>query len=97
MNPDQSDVTREIGKFKNAIIDYFISKEQVAVFFERNFKSGHLQLQVVAVPKDRAQNLRAVLFNECEARQLKLNEIERGSSISDSLQDRVPYFYIGKF
>jgi len=94
-NPDLAEVAEEIGKFKNAIIDYFMSKEQVAVFFERNFKSAHLQLQVVAVPKDKISNLTAILHQECKERQMNLNEIRGNSSISSAItSDRASYFYI---
>lgn len=44
------EVEAEINKFKKALIKLFKSEGLVTVFFERNYKSHHMQLQVVALP-----------------------------------------------
>ncbi|CAL1265083.1 unnamed protein product [Larinioides sclopetarius] len=41
---------KEIEKYKNALVNYFHDQEYDVIFFERNFVSPHLQLQV-APPK----------------------------------------------
>lgn len=93
-DPEKKDVLNEIGQFKNAIIDFFDSKEQVPVFFERNFKSGHLQLQCVAIPQNKINNLRDTLEQQCKRNNFKLYQLPKGSKISDQLSEKIPYFYI---
>ena len=92
-NTDLNNVLIEIGQFKNAIIDYFDSLEQVPVFFERNFKSGHFQLQCVALPKDRVANAIQVLREESECRSMRLNDVSKNSNLSSIINANSPYFY----
>ena len=42
----------DIQKFKDALVRYFDSKGKIVAFFERNFKSQHMQVQVVPMPKE---------------------------------------------
>jgi hypothetical protein len=44
----------EMEKMKTALIQYFDSQNKFPVFFERNYKSSHMQIQVVPIPKDKA-------------------------------------------
>jgi hypothetical protein len=45
------EVVEEIDKFKRALRRFFDSQGKFVVFYERNFKSPHLQIQVVPIPK----------------------------------------------
>lgn len=47
--PDE--VNEEIKKFKKSLEKFYDSLGMLAVFFERNFKTSHLQIQCVPVPK----------------------------------------------
>ena len=40
------DSTTELNKYKAALLKYFKSKDLSCVFFERNFASRHMQVQV---------------------------------------------------
>lgn len=40
----------EIGKFKEALMKYFKDNDKVPIFFERNFKTSHCQINVVPIP-----------------------------------------------
>lgn len=42
----------ELEKFKQALRKFFKTKGQTACFFERHYKSPHLQVNAVAVPED---------------------------------------------
>lgn len=44
--------------FKEAIKKYYATTDRVAVFFERNFKTSHCQLQAVPVHKNQAPSLK---------------------------------------
>ena len=60
-----NDVAEEMLKFKSSLKKCFKkSLGQVPVFFERNFKSQHLQLQAIPVPKDMADRV-GVTFQDC--------------------------------
>ena len=48
---------------------------KVPVFFERNFKSQHLQLQVVPVIKDDANIVKKEFLDQASSREIDLNEV----------------------
>lgn len=47
----------EISKFKEVLLRYFEEQHKVAVFFERNFKTSHCQINVVPVPTNATREL----------------------------------------
>ncbi|XP_064385471.1 CWF19-like protein 1 [Halichondria panicea] len=57
------EVLEELGKFKSALRKYFNSKDQSCVIFERNYKSQHLQLQVIPVTKIPSDALRQAFID----------------------------------
>ena len=90
---DQS-VANELIKFKEALIKYFKSKQQSVVFFERNFKSSHLQIQVVPIPESKGEDLKTVILELTEQRNLKFKELSDGLELKDVLNPGIPYFYM---
>lgn len=44
------DIMQEIETYKEALKKFFSTKDKVVVFYERNYKSAHLQLQAVPLP-----------------------------------------------
>lgn len=50
-------VLEEIGKFKEALIKYCEEQNKVPIFFERNFKTSHCQINVVPVPANATKEL----------------------------------------
>lgn len=52
------EVTAEVNKFKTQLIKYFEAEGKAVVFFERNFKSPHLQVQVVPILKSSLSGLK---------------------------------------
>ncbi|RWS03074.1 CWF19-like protein 1 [Dinothrombium tinctorium] len=89
-----SNVLVEINKFKTALHDYFIKQDKIAVYFERNFRSSHLQIQVVPVPVNKSRDLKELLLELSEERDFKLNEVNEDLELKDVLSTGVPYFYI---
>jgi len=51
---------QEIEKYKAALGKFYKTQGKVPLFFERNFKSSHTQLQTVAVDKSVAENCMTV-------------------------------------
>jgi hypothetical protein len=44
--------------FKFALKKFFKKQHKVPVFFERNYKTSHLQIQTVPIPRDMATRLK---------------------------------------
>lgn len=51
-------VKEEMDLYKKAVTNYYESTDRVPVFFERNFKTSHCQLQAVPVHKNQAPALK---------------------------------------
>lgn len=64
------------------------------VFFERNYKSQHLQLQVVPVPKDKAAELRNTFHEVSGTQNIDLADIPEHSSLAQMSEPGTPYFYV---
>lgn len=41
----------EIEKFKGALKKFYASIDKLVVFFERNYRTSHMQIQCVPVPR----------------------------------------------
>lgn len=52
------EVKDEMDVYKEAITKYYATMDSIPVFFERNFKTSHCQLQVVPVHKNQAPALK---------------------------------------
>ena len=48
----EKECQQEMEKMKTALTQYFDTQNKFLVFFERNFKSSHMQIQVIPIPKD---------------------------------------------
>lgn len=88
-----SEVLDEINSYKTALKKYFKQDGKTVVFFERNFKTQHLQIQVVPIPIDCVQELRDA-FTQCsEEENIELNEIPKHSDLKQIVPSGTPYFY----
>ncbi|RWS28014.1 CWF19-like protein 1 [Leptotrombidium deliense] len=87
-------VVKEFEKFKEALNNYFATKDEVVVYFERNFRSSHLQIQAVPIPKERTNFLKDLLIELSEERGHPLTEIEEDKQLKDVLNAGIPYFYV---
>ena len=66
---------QEVEKFKSALRKMYKKHEKVPVFFERNYKQQHLQIQVVPVPRQKAAQVKTVFMDSACSLQLDLNAI----------------------
>lgn len=51
-------VAKEMKLYKEAVTNYYATTDRVPVFFERNFKTSHCQLQAIPVHKNQASALK---------------------------------------
>lgn len=88
---EDENLQEEIDRFKKALIDFFSQRQRVPVFFERNFRSAHFQIQVIGLPLSKAPSLKdavSKVFSNLEHHELSTN-----SDLIDVLSPGVPYFY----
>ncbi|XP_018327175.1 CWF19-like protein 1 [Agrilus planipennis] len=87
-------VLSEIEKFKKAIIDFYSTSQNVTIFFERNYKTSHMQIQAVPVPKKLSNVLANSFLNEAEENGFDLEKLDSCNRIDQVLQKGVPYFVV---
>uniref|UniRef100_A0A672HVK9 CWF19-like protein 1 n=1 Tax=Salarias fasciatus TaxID=181472 RepID=A0A672HVK9_SALFA len=91
-----SEVVQEMDKYKSALKNFYKSKGQRCVVFERNYRSQHLQLQVVPVPLDRCstEDIKEAFMVQAEEQQMELMEIPEHSDLKQIAPPGTPYFYV---
>ncbi|XP_048241531.1 CWF19-like protein 1 isoform X2 [Haliotis rufescens] len=88
-----SDVQREIISYKTCLKKYFKSRNKDVVFYERNYRTQHLQIQVVPVPQDVAMDLKECFLDMAQNISIELHEIPTHSDLSQIVPAGAPYFY----
>lgn len=88
-----SEVVEEIEKYKSALKKCYKSLGKAVVFFERNYRTQHLQIQVVPVPIDSVCDIKET-FTECaQSEGFELFEIPKHSDLKQIVPPGAPYFY----
>ncbi|XP_059486159.1 CWF19-like protein 1 [Neocloeon triangulifer] len=89
------EVTDEVKKFKSALKKFFKKRHNKAViFFERNYRTSHMQVQAVPIPASAAPDAKAA-FQECaEEKGLHLTELPDHSDLSQVAPSGTPYFHV---
>ena len=67
---------------------------KVPVYFERNYKTQHLQIQVVPVIKEDANLVTKQFLDEASARDIDLNEIPSHVPVGQLAVQGQPYFLV---
>ncbi|XP_061468662.1 CWF19-like protein 1 [Rhineura floridana] len=90
------DVVEEAEQYKSALKTYFRTKGKRCVAFERNYRSQHLQLQVVPVPQNccTTEDIKEAFIVQAEEHQIELLEIPEHSALKQIVQPGTPYFYV---
>jgi hypothetical protein len=88
------DVTQEMNQFKEALRKFYDRNGKVAVFFERNYKTSHMQLQAVPILKRATKELKEIFIEEAEGHGLKLEVLDSHNRLDQVLQPNVPYFTV---
>ncbi|XP_066985910.1 CWF19-like protein 1 isoform X2 [Macrobrachium rosenbergii] len=87
------DCREEIEKFKSALKRMFKKHGNAVVFFERNYRSHHLQVQVIPVPMNTVDCIVEIFMNSAASFDLELDEIPKLSDISQVAPPGTPFFY----
>ncbi|KFU85278.1 CWF19-like 1 [Chaetura pelagica] len=78
-----SEVVEEVTKYKSALKEFFRSKGKY-VLFERNYRSQHLQLQVIPVPLEHctSEDIKESFITQAQEQHIELLEIPEHSDIT---------------
>jgi len=88
------EVEQEVSKFKSALRKMYKKMGKAPVFFERNYKTQHLQIQVVPVVKEAASTVKKVFLENAASMELDLNEIPSHVPLSQLAVQGQAYFYV---
>ncbi|KRT83265.1 hypothetical protein AMK59_3916 [Oryctes borbonicus] len=87
------DVLEEIEQFKEAITKFYARNNSVPVFFERNYKTSHMQLQCIPIPSAAQRELEDIFHDEAESQGIKLIELD-SSPLDQIVESKKPYFFL---
>ncbi|XP_012992778.2 CWF19-like protein 1 isoform X1 [Esox lucius] len=91
-----SDVVEELDRYKKAVRTFYKSKGQRCVLFERNYRSQHLQLQVVPVPENKctSEDIKEAFMVHAQEQNMELMEIPQHTDLKQIAPPGTPYFYV---
>uniref|UniRef100_A0AAR2L0T6 CWF19-like protein 1 n=1 Tax=Pygocentrus nattereri TaxID=42514 RepID=A0AAR2L0T6_PYGNA len=91
-----SDVVEELENYKSAIRKFHKSCGRRCILFERNYRSQHLQLQVVPVPMERCstEDIKEAFMVQAQEQQMELMEIPEHTDLKQIAPPGTPYFYV---
>ncbi|XP_036192222.1 CWF19-like protein 1 isoform X2 [Myotis myotis] len=91
-----AEVVEEVEKYKATLRKFFKSRGKRCILFERNYKSHHLQLQVIPVPLSRCatDDIKDAFITQAQEQQIELLEIPEHSDIKQIAQPGAAYFYV---
>ncbi|XP_071515989.1 CWF19-like protein 1 [Panulirus ornatus] len=89
----EDDCREEIEKYKTALKRFFKKRGKLVVFFERNYRSQHLQVQVIPVPCEVADHLMEMFVDVGQSNGIEVDEIPKLSDISQVAPSGTPFFY----
>ncbi|XP_075390178.1 CWF19-like protein 1 isoform X2 [Tenrec ecaudatus] len=91
-----TEVVEEVEKYKATLRRFFKSRGKRCVLFERNYKSHHLQLQVIPVPLSccATDDIKDAFISQAQEQQIELLEIPEHSDIKQIAQPGAAYFYV---
>lgn len=90
------DTRIELAKYKAALNRFFTSKRMIAVYFERNYRCSHMQLQVVAINEKISEHeLKTAFIDYSHSVGIQMEEIPLNTDIAQAIEGgkEQPYFF----
>ncbi|XP_045478442.1 CWF19-like protein 1 [Harmonia axyridis] len=84
----------EMNQFKKALVKFYQRESKVPIFFERNYKTSHMQLQVIPIPEKAQRELKDIFMDEAEANGFNLTEADSFERLEEVLPPKTPYFLV---
>ncbi|XP_041984453.1 CWF19-like protein 1 [Aricia agestis] len=88
--PDE--VVKEIKRFKDALKQFYDSMNKCAVFFERNYRTSHMQIQCVPLPRHVEAQILEVFQDEAGINSINLELLPPYADIAQTALPGAPYF-----
>uniref|UniRef100_A0AC35UGY1 CWF19-like protein 1 homolog n=1 Tax=Rhabditophanes sp. KR3021 TaxID=114890 RepID=A0AC35UGY1_9BILA len=87
-------VKTEIRKFINAYTLFCSQQNKALVAYERNYKTGHVQINLIPVPNNVVKYLHSSFVKEAEQKEISLITLDKEKEIFDVVNPGIPYFYV---
>jgi len=84
----------DIQKYKKALAKYYKSRNKCVLFYERNFKTKHMQIQVLALPIDKSYLLKDSFLSIAKEQDVYLNEIPQFTNLKQVLNQNQPFYLL---
>ncbi|RNA42364.1 CWF19 1 [Brachionus plicatilis] len=88
------DLMEEIDKYKLALAKYFKSRNKCVLFYERNYRTKHMQIQVYAIRADKTYLLKDAFMSMAQNQDIYLDEIPQMTNLKQILEPNRPFFYL---
>ncbi|KAK3914063.1 CWF19-like protein 1 [Frankliniella fusca] len=88
------DLLDEIERFKDALKKMCSKQKKAVVFYERNYKTSHMQIQAIPIPEKATRELREVFQDCAQAEGFELDELPEHAKLDQIAGAGVPYFYV---
>lgn len=84
----------EIEKFKLALKKMFKKQKKAVVFYERNYKTSHMQIQAIPIPEKATRELLEIFQDCAQAQDFALDELPEHAKLDQIAGPGNPYFYV---
>uniref|UniRef100_A0A0N5C777 CWF19-like protein 1 homolog n=1 Tax=Strongyloides papillosus TaxID=174720 RepID=A0A0N5C777_STREA len=88
------EVRDEVRKFIDAFTLLCAQDDQAVVVFERNYKTQHLQVNLVPIPNAAVKYLKTSLLTAASVKDIELTPLDKDSVIWNEIEEGTPYFVI---
>ncbi|XP_060770279.1 CWF19-like protein 1 isoform X1 [Neoarius graeffei] len=91
-----SEAVDELQKYKSAVRKLYKRRGRRCILFERNYRSQHLQLQLVPVPMETCttEDIKEAFMVQAQEQQMELMEIPEHTDLKQIAPPGTPYFYV---
>lgn len=89
--PDE--ISEEIKKFKAVLKQFYASMGMLVVFFERNYRTSHMQIQSVPVPRICESQILEIFQDEAGINKIPLEVLPPYTDIRQMMFPGAPYFH----
>ncbi|XP_019880026.1 CWF19-like protein 1 [Aethina tumida] len=88
------DVLQEINMYKEAVQKFYSRRDHVGIFFERNYKTSHMQMQAIPIPKRALRELKQIFIDESESQGFKLTLLDPSLRLDQVVSAKSPFFTV---
>ena len=90
--PDEA--LMEIEKYKSSLRKLFKKQGYSCVIYERNFYTQHLQIQVIPVPREKAEDLKSLFMEMGSEKDMEFDMLDDETDLKEIIRPQVPFFLV---